>query len=424
MRKKVWIINHYASEAFSNRGGRHYWIAKFLKQKGYDPLVICSNSKHNSNCEVYFKNDNLFETHLAEEICVPFVFIRTRPYSKNGIERVFNMMDFYRNLLRTRKDLIDEYGKPDIIYCSSVHPLALVAGIKIAKKEKIKCICEIRDLWPESIIAYSNLKRTNPIIIGLRLLEKRIYTNADELIFTMGGGKKYIIDQGWDNSNGGPINLNKVHYINNGVDLKRFEYNKEHYNLTDQDLDDNKVFKIVYAGSIRKGNNIDFWLDVSKLISNPRVKFLFWGDGDQLIHLKQRLIDEKIENVIFKGFVDKQYIPGIISKASINILDGKSDPLYRYGISLNKLFEYLAAGKPVLMAYEAMYNPITDYDAGSMVINPTAESVADEIEKFISMNRNDYLSKCLNAKKAAAEFDFEKLTNELISVIENNEAKK
>ncbi|MDD6188453.1 MAG: glycosyltransferase WbuB, partial [Clostridiales bacterium] len=81
MKMKVWIINHYAGNMLSAKGGRHYSFAKYLKRMGYEPTVFCCNAKHNSQSELYFDDDALWHEHYAEEIDVPFVYVRGRAYT-------------------------------------------------------------------------------------------------------------------------------------------------------------------------------------------------------------------------------------------------------------------------------------------------------------------------------------------------------
>lgn len=238
------------------------------------------------------------------------------------------------------------FEKPDIIIGSSAHPLAALAELKLAKKYKCQAIIEVRDLWPESFVAYGIMKKNNPILKLLYEGEKWIYKNADKIIFTMEGGRDYIIDKKWDTEHGGPIDINKVYHLNNGVDLDEFNYNKEHYILNDKDLNDKNTFKVIYTGSIRRVNNLNIILEAAKLIKEPDIKFLVWGEGDERVKLQQQCQEEKITNLVFKGYVDKKYIPFVLSCADVNLLHCELTPIMRFGMSLNKLFDYFAAKKP------------------------------------------------------------------------------
>ena len=140
--------------------------------------------------------------------------------------------------------------------------------IQSAKKLGVKYISQVLDLYPESIVELGVLGRNNPIIKALRWYEKRMYIKADEKVFSQEGGRDYIINQGWDKAHGGPIDLNTVHYINNGVDLKDFEYNKEHYTIDDADLQDKFVKKVMYLGSIRLANNVMQLIKAAEVLKN------------------------------------------------------------------------------------------------------------------------------------------------------------
>ena len=172
--KKIWILNHYAGRMLFDRGGRHYCFAKYLVRDGYKPVIFCCNNKHNPGTENFYETDNLWEEHVAEEINTPFVFVKGRPYIGNGKDRVLNMIDFYHNVKRAALEYAAESGKPDVVYASSVHPLTLVAGIQLAKKFGVKCVCEVRDLWPESLISYGIAKKDSLAVKLLKFLFSKL----------------------------------------------------------------------------------------------------------------------------------------------------------------------------------------------------------------------------------------------------------
>lgn len=410
---KIWILNHYAGDTFFDGGGRHYAFAKYMKKSGHEPVVFCSNTKHGI-AEHYFDFNERWKQYLQEEIDVPYVFVGARIYVGNGKQRVLNMIDFYRNVKRVVKEYAKVNGKPDIIFASSVHPLTMLAGIKIAKKFGIKCVCEIRDLWPESLVAYGIAGSKNPAVLYLRRLEKKIYKDADDIVFTMEGAYDYIVEQRWEKQ----VPREKVHYINNGVDLENYRCNREKYRIEDEDLDNKSIFKVVYTGSIRKVNNLGTLLDIAKEVRNPRIHFLIWGDGDEKEILEKRVQTEKINNVKFKGRVDKQYIPYITSCADLNIAHNTATSLFRFGISFNKIFDYFASEKPILSDFWCKYNPAIMMGAGLEVEKATPKTVADAVERFANMDSKEYDVYCENARKAAEKYDFKKLTEELLAVIE------
>lgn len=414
MKRNIWIWNHYATNMYKDRAGRHYWFAQNLIKAEYEPTIFCASTVHNSNENI----DTMGQKYTVNIIDgIPFVFVKTPDYTGNGKKRIKNMTAFYRNLFPVAKQYAEIHGKPDVILASSVHPLTLVAGIKIAKKLGVPCICEVRDLWPESIVAYGFLKRSSIITKILYQGEKWIYKKADSIVMTCEGGKEYISDQGWDKQ----INLDKVVHINNGVIVDTFDINCEENHTTDLDLLDSNYKNVIYAGSIRKVNNLGMLLDAAKIIQEKgylEIRFLIYGSGDESEMLKQRCNDEGINNVIFKGRVGKRFVPYILKQAYVNILHNSSTSLDKYGQSQNKLFEYLAAGKCIVQTYSTGYSICDKYNCGISVSIQNAEEIAKAVIEACSDEKTNILMGH-NARQAAYEFDFNKLTNKLIKVIES-----
>lgn len=401
-----------------DKGGRHYWFAKYLRRNGYKPVVFCANTHHGKK-ERWIDSEELWVEKTAEEIDTPFVYVKSSLYGDNGKERIMNMIHFYQNVKKAAKEYAEKNGKPDIIYASSVHPLTCVAGIKLAKHFSIKCICEVRDLWPEAIIAYSKRITKNSIPAKIMYAgEKWIYKKADAVIYTQEGGPDYVKEHGWTKENGGPIDSSKLFHINNGVDLEAFDQNLKDYPYADEDLDNPDLFKVLYAGAIRRINNVGLLVDAAKLIDNPRIKFVIFGAGDELERLKQRVVDEKIGNVVFKGRVNKQYIPSIDSKADLNVVHWEMNPLLRVGESYNKAFEYFAAGKPVFYTIRPGYSIVEKYRCGRLTKGFEPKDIAKGISEMALMSIEEKTEMAMNARKTAEIYDFQNLTKKLIEIIE------
>lgn len=414
MNKTVWILNHYAGNMYIVGGGRHYCMAKYLKEYGFNPVIFCSNYDHftQENC---IDNGGLWIEKQEPETEVPYVFIKTREYTNNVIQRVFNMTDFYRGVLRTAKQYAKGKYPPDVIYASSVHPLTLVAGIKLAKHFGVKCISEVRDLWPESIVAYSSRwSRRNPIMIVLYAGEKWIYKKSDYVIMTWAGGYDYIKDWGWQKD----IPKSKVVHISNGVDLEPYVDNLKNHPYEDSDLSSQLYKNFIYTGSVRKVNNLAVLVSAAqklKEIGNKTARILVFGDGDEFESLKYDA--RNLDNIVFKGRVPKQNIPSILSQGYASILHNSSTDLDKYGQSQNKFFEYLAAGRPILMTYSVGHSVIRKYGCGVEIDTQDPESIAQAIISLSDLTEINYQGYCRSAEKCAKYFDYRELCNQLISVI-------
>lgn len=416
MKKNVWILHHYATPACMSGLTRPYSFGMKMNEKGYNVRVFSSAFLH-------YSEENLIadrKLYIEDEFDnVPFVFVRTTPYKGNGISRVKNLISFYFNLQRAVKACVKKYGKPDVIYFSSPHLLTSVAGVRLSKKLKVESICEVRDLWPEAIFTVG--KCTEKSLLGrmLQMMEHWIYKNSDKLIFTKEGDIDHLKEQKWDTDSGGDIDLLKANYVNNGVDIAQFNEEKEKYVYEDADLDDESVFKVVYVGAIRLVNNIGKILDCAKLLLDKNIKFIVFGDGNELETLKKRVADENITNVCFKGRVDRKYVPNILSKSDLNILN-YSSTLYNWsrGNSSNKLFEYMASGKPVLSTVKMGYSIIEKYGCGFELENSTPEEFAQKVLYCYNMDDEKQKELGENAAKGASDFDYNVLSQKLIDVIE------
>jgi len=402
--KNIWILNHYASEF----GGRHYKFAENLIKRGYKVKIFAASTIHNTGINRITESRKF----IYEEVNgIPFIFIKACDYFGNGKKRIKNMLDYASGLIAVTKKF--DSDKPNIIYASSVHPLTWLAGYRLAKKYNAKFIAETRDLWPETLVAMGQIKRDSLPGKLLYKLEKFIYQKADKLIFTFPGGKDYVESIGVDTS--------KVRYINNGVDLEEFNNDKNINILEDKDLAREDIFKVIYAGSMGQANALEYLVKAAKIIQDKGIEdihFILFGDGYQRKDLEKYVDDNNINNVVFKGKVEKKYVPYILSKSNLNIFTGKHIYLYKYGLSLNKMFDYFASGKPIISNIECGYDMLQEYGCGITVQGGSAEALVEGILKFYNMPKEEYNKYCQNALKAAQDFDFKILTDKLEKVIQ------
>ena len=404
----IWLINHYAVPPKYYPLARPTLFAKYLMAMGHTVTIFAASSVHNSDVNLITDGRKWREETVDG---VHYVYIKCCDYQGSGLKRIYNICEFAWKLPGVCK----QFAKPDAIVATSMPPTSCAMGVRMGRKWGCKTVAEIADLWPESIVAYGIAGPHNPAVIVLRWLEKWIYKKADAVVFTMEGAYDYIVEQGWEKE----LPRSKVHYINNGVDLEQFDYNKEHFRVEDADLDEPDTFKVVYTGSIRKVNNLGLLLDAAKNVKDSRIKFLIWGDGDERAALEQRVREEHIGNVLFKGRVEKKYVPSIVSRADVNFAHNTPTPMFRFGISFNKLFDYFAAGQPILCDFPCSYNPAIVRHAGMEVSEVQPQRVAAAVDCMAARPETDRQVMGANARRAAEEYDFKRLTEKLVSVIES-----
>lgn len=399
----VWIVNHYAIPPSMGGLVRHYYFSKYLQKNGHTVKIFTSSKIHNTDINM-IRDKALYKEEKVDGI--EYTFVKSRDYKGNGIQRILNMVELPFQMWKTMK-LFYKKEKPDVIYTSSPDLFVAFFALLFGKKKKTPVVVEVRDLWPESIVEYKNMSKKNPIIQILYQLEKWIYKKADRLIFTMPGGKQYIKDKGWQKV----VDLQKVHHINNGVDLAEFEYNKENSSFFDRDLESNDK-KVVYVGSIRLANNLGQLLQAAKVLKEKNrndIKFLIYGDGTEKEELEQFASEEKL-NVIFKGKVEKKYIPYILSKADVNIINVKNTGLTKYGCSWNKLFEYIASENPILCNFPQNYDLIKEYHLGISEKFTSSKEYASKIRELTDLTDEARYCISKNARRLKKQYDYQYLT--------------
>lgn len=418
MKKNIWIINHYSIDMLVNKGGRHYWMAENLKQHGYNPVVFGCNEKSNSKGS-HFQDDILWQEQYSQ--CgVKYIPIKSSQYTGNGFSRVMNMLMFYFNLLKVAKYYSKRNGTPDIIYASSVHPLTVFAGEKIARHFNVPCIGEVRDLWPETLVAYGAVKKNSLLSKILYLGEKLMYKRADSMIFTMEGAPYYIQEHRWDKGNGGPIDLNKVYHICNGIDIKQFDENAKKYIIDDEELDNPDLFCSVYTGAIKRANNLGLLIDAAELLKDiENFRILVWGEGNEVGMLKEKVCKLGLQGrFIFKGYVEKKYIPSIVSRSDLNLMHWERTSVNNYGYDYNKLFDYLASGRPIFSTIQSGYSLLVNKNCGIETQGLLPKDFADGIRSIFMMTTDERAEWGARAREAAFDYDFSLLTEKLIHIIE------
>lgn len=410
MRKmRIWIINHYAIPPSMGTLVRHYYFSKYLQEKGHEVKIFTSSKIHNSNINMITDRSNYIEKKVDG---IEYTFVRTSDDNGNGVGRIINMFQFAFRIWKVCKF----FEKPNVIYASSPCPFAAISAVLMAKFLNVKVVVEVRDLWPESIVEYNNISKNNPLIRILYTLERWLYINADELIFTMPGGQKYIEEKRWNKK----VDPKKIHFVDNGVDLNEFEYNREHFQIRDKDLENISIFKVVYTGSVRKVNNIEALVECALLLKkkNSKIKILIWGDGNERHELEEQCASLELDNIVFKGRVEKKYIPYIVSQADVNFIHGKSTNIMRFGWSPNKLFDYLAAGRPILTDIDPYCNEIKQYRCGITVDSNDPKMI---VKALLALeNGGDQLIReySTNARELVNVHDYRVLTEKIEKILE------
>lgn len=410
-KKKVWLVNQYAMPPELESRLRTIKFAHYLQEAGYEVTIFASSIMHNMNIDL-IEDESLYVERQYNDL--NFVHIKTRNYKKNDLNRVIGLIQFPRRFLKVAK----KFPSPDIIVQTATVPFGNVV-YRYAKKVKAEYIVEVLDLWPETFVDLGLIGKHNPLLSLLYKAERWIYKKADKVVFSVEGGRDYIIDKKWSTEQGGPIDLKKVFYINNGVDLSDFDRFRNQFKLQDSQLEDESIQKVIYLGSMRLANNLRKLIDAASLLrGHSGILFFLYGDGDDREELEKYCRQNHIDNVVFKEkWIDPHYVPYVLSKASVNVLNYMPGNFGKYGGSQSKLFQYMASGKPICSNLNMMYCLINKYNIGIAREFNSAQEYADAILKLLQSEPEEYNAMCERARKAAVEFDYKNLTDQLIALL-------
>ncbi len=404
--KRVWFVSHYSMPPEYEMRIKTQMYAHFLGEKGIDCTIFSASTIHNTDLNLVPKGKNYVERTYNG---LKFVHIRCCNYKKTNLWRIKNIRDFSSGFYKVAKKM----DKPDVIIADT-NCLGYKKIIQYAKEENIPVFLDIRDLWPLSIVEYLKLSERNPLIKYLYKEEHRMYQRADGIIFTMEGGKDYLNDRGWTD-----IPDEKIYHINNGINIDEYNKNKEEWAFEDADLDNKLYFKIIYIGAVRKVNQLKVLCDSAAHIQKeiPEARVIIFGDGDERKDLINYCNNNGIPNVVFKGFVEKKYIPNILAKGDINVLNYQETKVIYYGACQNKLFDYLASGKVTICNAKGRFNLLERYNCGIVTDNFDSISTAKAILKVYKMGiegRNEIGKKAVEVAKM---YDYKKLTEQLLRII-------
>lgn len=368
MKKKIWFINQAAGSPYHGMVFRTYYLAHEMVKQGHYVTIFSGSFSHN-----YFKlpeTTGMFTIEMIDGIRYVWVKLPIYPQSKS-IGRILAMFLFPLKLLLFKSD-----ERPDAIIVSSPPPIPVLVGWVWAKMKSAKLFFEVRDIWPLSIQMLGGYGPTNPFIAFLRWVEKFAYTKANYVTSVLPKAYLHFEKRG--------MAPGKFMYVPNGViEEDKFPGNSETFQKL-KNLKESGKFLVGYAGTIGIANNLDMYTKASELIDDQSIQFVIVGEGAH----KKRL-QENSKNVIFLPAVSKKEIPAILETFDIGYIGLMKEDLFKFGISPNKIFDYMFAKIPVVMAVDAGNDLVREADCGESVPSCLPSDIASAVNRIHSMSPAD-----------------------------------
>lgn len=355
-------MNHYATTPEKdNSEGRHLALGRHMIKLGWSTTLLFASTSHpDGKQRLHSRNIR----HLSQVDGVDCVWVRTNAYHRSRLRRILGIFMFTFNVLlpSTTRGL----ERPSAIIGSTVHPLAAWAGKRLADRYKVPFIFEIRDVWPETLVDLKAIRPESLVALSLKSISNYLISAAQLVISPLPGVSKLIAE-------GGFVNKGFL-WISNGIETSGAGWVPNVRN--------HSAFTFMYLGSHGVANALDIVLDAFQLAvsrSARPLRLRFVGDGPEKLRLLKRAEQLGIgEFVSFERSIARSRVVSTLQEADCLVISSLGLDVYRYGISANKLFDYLISGRPVIAAVAGVYNnPVADAGAGLTVEGGNPDKLCD-----------------------------------------------
>ncbi len=405
----ILIINHYAGSKNYGMEFRPWYFAKYWQEAGYKVFIVAASNAHTRNKQPYVEYD--LQSELVDG--VEYLWLKTPSYSGNGVGRIKNMFTFIRKLKKYRKQ-IASITKPDVVIASSTYPLDNYSAKRIADISGGQYIYEIHDLWPLSPMELGGYSKYHPFIFVMQQAENFSYAHADKVVSVLPCVQQHVIEHG--------LSANKLFYVPNGICLddwnNAIKAPDEYYDMIEKQHQQGKTC-VAYAGAHGVANMLDTFIEAAALLmDDARFHFFLMGDGAEKTKLIQLSQQKKLHNVTFLDSISKNAIPSILPEFDILYLGLKNQPLFRFGIGPNKLFDYMMAAKPIIMAINAGNDIVSEANCGYTVESENPAAIVTALNKIYVLSPEQKVILGNNGKNYVLKnHEYRNLANKFLEIM-------
>ncbi len=409
----ILIINHYAGSPKHGMQYRQFYLAREWQKLGHKVSIAAASFSH-----VRSQNPKINGNVTMEEIDdVRYIWFRTPQYEGNGIGRVLNMLVFGLSLALSGPRIFG-FCKPDLVIASSPHPFIIFGAGRIARVFSARLVFEVRDLWPLTLIELGGISSRHPFIIMMQKIENIAYRGSDHVISLLPKAAGYMKEHG--------LSDGKFTYIPNGICVEEWHGETEakakgdsrHIRAVSQIKEDGKLI-VGYAGAHGLANGLRTLIDAAALLRSHPVSFVLVGHGPEKEALERAALQNGLQNVLFLDSVPRSAIPELLTSMDILYIGLKNEPLFRFGISPNKLMDYMMAGKPIIHAINAGNDLVAEAKCGISVAPEDPNAVAGAVIKLMDMTVSERARMGLRGKEyVQAHHDYRVLAKRYLEAFE------
>ncbi len=366
----IWYVSKYVAPPGSGTaGGRGYLLMKELVRMGHKVVIITSDSNQLA------APPQLEGAYLLQDVDgIQLWWVRTMKYTvAKSVRRILSWLHFEWRLLWLPKKRLP---RPNVVVVSSLSLLTVLNGLWWKARYKCRLVFEIRDIWPLTITEEGGFKPSNPFVWGLGIVERLGYKYADAIVGTMPNLGAHV-----RNVLGYP---RPTHCIPMGVDGDLYAVPAALPDGYEEMNFPRGKFIVAHVGSIGITNALDTFLECAQAMSaSPQIHFLVVGDGD--LRETYRRQYAHLTNLTFAPRVAKTMVQTVLSQCDLLYFSVHVSKVWEYGQSLNKVIDYMMAGKPVVASYTGFPSMINEADCGSYVPAGDVTALQKEVERYAQM---------------------------------------
>jgi len=360
------LLIHQAFAAINEPGGtRHHEFARQLARRGHSVTIIASQVSYLTGRIV---GDGGWITREVDDIGVEI--LRCRSYSgwhRSFLHRMMSFLSFMVVSFWAGLRIEDV----DLVWGTTPPIFQAVTARWIARLKRKPFLLEVRDLWPSFAVAVGVL--TNPLLIRLsEWLERGLYRRADRVVINSPGFFEHVHLRG----------ARQVEVVPNGVDLTMFGKTEKDQSLR-RELGLAEGFLVLYAGAHGMSNDLETVLKAAELLqSEEDIHFVFLGDGKEKTNLMALAQQMKLRNLHFLPSIPKDQIASTLVQADVGLAILLAVDAYKTTYP-NKVFDYMAAGLPVVLAIDGVIRQVVE-DAGAGLFTQPGdpEALAEAVKRL------------------------------------------
>lgn len=377
----IWYVHPYAGGPGVGRYDRPFYLAQHWQALGRRCVVLTAAQHH------------LLDTpraHGVEQIAgVTYDFIDTPAYVGNGLGRLRNMAAFTLQLARQGDRLVRRHGHPAMIIASSPHPYAWLAVHHLARRFQARAVFEVRDLWPLSLVELAGVSPRHPLVRVTGWLESHAYRSADAVVSLLPNTLEHMRSLGLDPA--------RWHFIPNGIEDAPAPAASQGLACTilaRQWRAEGRTV-IVYAGALGRPNQVESLVQAMALQrdAGQQSAAVIVGRGERVEYLRQLVTQLRLDDrVAMFDQIPKKDVLSLLCEASAGYISLRPEPLFRFGVSPNKLFDYMLASLPVLFAVRAGNDPVAEAACGVSVDPGDPQAISAGITQLAMLTENARLA--------------------------------